>query len=605
MEKPEKTLADYVAIALSPGLIMALVGSLVFFLLEILYVGQFYGSLKWVLFFFVFGAVLVSRISMQTETADRAPLYGLVLGGLMWLALQKYVEYPPGSPWASWGWALNLGLIALIWWSAHRLTRDCTLIDDEVDASGVGLLEVVGIEKPRNADPKEPVAAEANGKKKKKEKETGGLRGWWQRYSKYREERGKRPHAPGVWVVYFSLAALPLFGLGQSQIPPDDERRAYTFWLMCIYTGSGLGLLLTTSFLGLRRYLRQRKLRMPAAMTGVWMMLGLLLVAAFLFVGAMLPRPGDPVPLLEWVGVAQSKPRKASDHAQVGDPGKEKGRSAKSKKGRDQKGDDKKGGKSKDGKKEDSSGGDEEKAGKKSDDARPGGGGTKKQQGRAGTEDPEDDEAGQRPDRRAGTDPPLSEFWDNLAKILKWIVIAALILVTAFFVLRGALRFLANFTKWADRLLAALRAWWGKLWNRQAPADDDVITAVVHEPPPFASFSDPFVSGAAARMSPEELVRYSFAALEAWAWQRHLGRETGETPLEFVHRVASEVPALEAEVRRLGDLYVGLAYARQTLSTTSVEPLREFWHMLMAVHERPWSAASAESLALPTGGAQA
>src|SRR5436309_6973520 len=147
MDRTEKTLADYVAIAISPALIMALVGSLVFFLLEIAYVGQFYGSLRWVLFFFVFGAVLVSRISMESDTADRAPLYGVILGALMWLALQKYVDYPRGSGASEWGWVINLGLIVLIWWSAHRLTWDCTLIDDAVDASGAGLLEMAGLEK--------------------------------------------------------------------------------------------------------------------------------------------------------------------------------------------------------------------------------------------------------------------------------------------------------------------------------------------------------------------------------------------------------------------------------------------------------------------------
>ena len=51
MDKPEQTLADYLAIAVSPLLIMALVGSLVFFLVEILYEGIFRGSLEWILFF--------------------------------------------------------------------------------------------------------------------------------------------------------------------------------------------------------------------------------------------------------------------------------------------------------------------------------------------------------------------------------------------------------------------------------------------------------------------------------------------------------------------------------------------------------------------------
>jgi hypothetical protein len=53
-----------------------------------------------------------------------------------------------------------------------------------------------------------------------------------------------------------------------------------------------LGLLVTTSFLGLRRYLRQRYLRMPAVVALAWLKLGggvaLVILAAALF----LPRPG-------------------------------------------------------------------------------------------------------------------------------------------------------------------------------------------------------------------------------------------------------------------------------------------------------------------------
>ena len=94
----------------------------------------------------------------------------------------------------------------------------------------------------------------------------------------------------GRWVVYFSLAALPLFGLGQALIPAEDTgRRRYSFLLMTVYVASGLGLLLTTTLLGLRRYLRQRKLQMPAAMTGLWLGVGAAIIAAFLFVAALLP----------------------------------------------------------------------------------------------------------------------------------------------------------------------------------------------------------------------------------------------------------------------------------------------------------------------------
>ena len=62
-----------------------------------------------------------------------------------------------------------------------------------------------------------------------------------------------------MWIIYFSLAALPLFGLGQALIPVEEEaRRRTTFWLLVCYVAAGIGLMLTTCFLGLRRYLRQK-----------------------------------------------------------------------------------------------------------------------------------------------------------------------------------------------------------------------------------------------------------------------------------------------------------------------------------------------------------
>src|SRR6266404_1620446 len=96
-DRPEQTLADYVTIALSPLLIMALVGSLVFFLLEILYAGQFEARLRWTLFFFVFAMVLVARISIEIG-GERAGLYGLAMIGVAFVALQMYVKFPEDSP---------------------------------------------------------------------------------------------------------------------------------------------------------------------------------------------------------------------------------------------------------------------------------------------------------------------------------------------------------------------------------------------------------------------------------------------------------------------------------------------------------------------------
>ena len=125
---------------------MALVGSLVFFLIEVAYEGLYHNTLQWVLFFFVFGAVLIARISMNNDLAGRTGLYGFFLGGAVYLAMQTYVDYSSESVFAPYKEFVNLGLIALIWWSAHRLTWDCTLLDDTIPGEGAGLLDAAGLD---------------------------------------------------------------------------------------------------------------------------------------------------------------------------------------------------------------------------------------------------------------------------------------------------------------------------------------------------------------------------------------------------------------------------------------------------------------------------
>src|SRR5262245_17363709 len=181
-DRPNQTAVDYVTIVLSPVLIMGLVGSLAFFLVEVCYTsgGPWRERLQWTLFFYVFGIVLVARISMNGDIARRAPLYGTVLALAAYLALQSFIDYPPGVKELS--FLVNLLLVVLVWWCTYRLTWDCTNVDEETDMSGEGLLQAAGLEeksaeKPRADD--EPALLEAE--------ERGGIDGWWQRYQKHRE----------------------------------------------------------------------------------------------------------------------------------------------------------------------------------------------------------------------------------------------------------------------------------------------------------------------------------------------------------------------------------------------------------------------------------
>jgi hypothetical protein len=616
-DKPRPTLADYVAIALSPVLVMALVGSLVFFLVAILYDGDFTDRLRWILFFYVFGAVLVARMSMEFGLSDRAPLYGLVLAFLVWIGLGQFVAYPAGLEAIS--WFVNAGLVALVWWSAHRLTWDCTSIDEKAETTGTGLLQAAGLE----GAGREEEAAE--GSEPRRGRKKAARPGWWERYQRYRAEH-KKTKPPGVWVVYFSLAALPIFGLGQSLIPAEDvDRRRHVFWLMGIYVASGLGLLVTTAFLGLRRYLRQRNLRMPKTMTAAWLTAGAGLTLALLVVGALLPRPEAEYSLLDLKPVG-SKEREASDYAMKGgDAGKGEGRPGEQRLDKDGKpvntGDPNKQGGGGQGQAQGQGGGDQgqqkggqgrqgEKSGEnakgnpsdpkasqnKGDDKGKGGDAENRDGDQNGRKSP--DSQAKKSSRSGSTrgggrsSSPLS-FLGSVAPVLKWIVFAALAVVVVVFLLRGGLRYLANFFDWARRLLESLRAFWEGLFGRrraEAAGEEGEVEERRPQPRPFAAYRNPFHDGRAEEMSPAELVRYSFEALEAWAFEHDLPRMADETPLEFADRVGGDVPALEAEAKRLAALYARVLYAKGGLPANWRPVVEKFWEKMETVAEQPLSA---------------
>jgi hypothetical protein len=632
-ERTNQTLADYVALALSPALLMALVGSLVFFLLEILYPesGAYKDRLQWILFFFVFGAVLVARMSI-TESASRAGLYGLALAVLTWIGMQIYVQYPKDSAAASFSWLINLGLVGVVWWCSNRLTRDCTQIDEETEVGGEGLLQATGLEKPVN----EKTAAETESPTEGKEKRSPGwFIGWWERYERFREGRNKR-RVLGAWVVYFSLGALPLFGLGEALIPAEETaRRQYAFWLMSMYVGSGLGLLLTTCFLSLRRYLGQRRLRMPAAMTFAWLTAGGGLILALLVIGALLPRPRPEYSLIPYQGLGSEKLSSSKYASQggssgkgegnrIGDKTKDQGKSSASEKDSKATGKDK-GNPVKDKDKGGSNGEKDKDGGKGQDKDKDKGSGSKDKGGESPSkaQDKPPSKSGQPPQKNAppaekdkgsrqqqkqppsDSPPPSrsSSSWDwaamlaSIGTVLKWIVFAVLILAVLFLLLREGLKFLANFTDWAKNLLNALQNLWANLFNRrgkeatgeQGDNEPEERAAPMRS---FASYGNPFLDGHGDRLPIKEVVRYTFAALQAWARERNMERRPEETPLEFAKRLGEEFPTLEEEVRRFTTLYARAAYDYSPLPGNSPEVVRQLWERLETAAEQPMSAFS-------------
>lgn len=284
-----ETLVDWLVVGIAPFLIMLLVGSLVFYLVEVFYLGDYPLRLLWVLGLFVMAIVCVARISME-EGAAYASMYAVPLAGAVGLALTVFVEVK--GPLAVLGPLLNWILMGIVWWSAHKLTWDCTLIEGGRDFTGQGLMQTTGLDRffrvktaeTTSASTEPQPAPDLSGTSSSTPVAALPVWKWWQSEA--------RPHAPGVWVVYFSIAALPLFGLGQWFMPTDGlDLRRRAFWLLVIYVVAGLSLLMATSFLSLRRYLRQRNLEMPGEMAAVWLGTGGAMIFILLLLASFLPRP--------------------------------------------------------------------------------------------------------------------------------------------------------------------------------------------------------------------------------------------------------------------------------------------------------------------------
>ena len=491
------------AIAACPALIMTLVGSLVIMLLEASYSGPWLGSMRWTLCWFTFAIVLVSRIAIE-RTRPIAIGYGILVAGATSLFLISHF-----------GFILPVWiLLGVIWWIADRMTWDCTLIDDDVDSSGLGLLQgedvsklakskpalvkIVGPPQMPAGTPAKPSPTAAQPKRLK------------------RPAKKQRLHAPGLWVLYFSIAAIPLFGLGEILLPSSEPAaRRFAFWLLIIYLGSAAALLLLTSFLGLRRYLRQRWIQMPAGIAFYWVKSGVFFIACLLLIAILLPRPVT----------SYSLDRLVTSKENV-----ESGRGQKREAPEDKK--------------------DVTKEMTESKSKQPGG---KPQEGKLPP-------PASSPNKEALHLPTWPHWLSRLVAALVFIVI----LFRYWPEILAALRaFLESLRFSFGGKPKARKGIFGRSSARNSSAG--------------VTFANPFQSGQAAQMTPADLLRYTFDAVKAWAVLRGAKPEDSDTPVELAERLSTREPALAREILLIGRYYSHLAYAGRIPPAEAQPVLQKLW----------------------------
>jgi hypothetical protein len=391
-----------------------------------------------------------------------------------------------------------------------------------------------------------------------------------------------------VWVLYVALGALPVFGIGQWTLPlADTEARLWGFTLAVIFVASSLCLLLTSSFLGLRRYLRQRSLQMPASMARSWMSLGAAVLAGVLLLALFLPRPRGLETLAGLGWGLRDRPQSASSKAwmrgeaasgegrRIGSPGTEAPSQAEasgtepSGEGRSGSGSGPGSGNPPGGPAADEGSGDPASGpGADSGTGAAGGEGSPEGDGSGGGAESGADPGGGRRSGAGTPRPPLDPLSAvpsgggmGLLRVLSWVLALG---VLAYLVLRFGRGWLEAFRRgWPERRRAVSKPGPAGLRERR-----------------FPSYADPFSSGRSEAMTPVDLTVYTFQALEAWAADAGWERRPEETPMEFGEALSRQSPESAEEVRGAVRLYAAVAYGGRVPVVEDVQILRRLWGCL-------------------------
>lgn len=624
--RPRLTELDYAIIAVAPVLIMVLVGSLVLFSVGIFYEGPHAWRLNFIMCMFVMGIVANARVGIE-EGGARAAILGGILGVCVFAAVMRFVPEAV---------ILTAILLGIVWWLSTRLVYDCTVMGDSVDASKKGLMHWIRREEPEeNTQQKVPQPVEVeHGVTGQGEEDSHQPNTFWQKLDAWINPTNTK-FAPGAWVVYFSLAALPIFGFGQafagSQVA---DKKWYLFTLLVAYVFAALCLLVTTSFLGLRQYLQSRGLVMPLSMTGTWLGVGVGVVALVLIVVSILPRPNAEYELAQLPFYQDEQQRKASqvavnkdgtndnredrskttDNQERTDENSQKSNETrkdgkdpsnktdsnaeKKKPGESQETDPQQSEKSKTNDKSQSKGEQESKSEEKSSDQ------SKSQEGKseqeqgdqasdksdqsqqdqqqkdANQDNSEDNDSEEKSTEEASQEqssqpPPGSSFSNPLASLGDWLkvlIYVAVVGVIAFFV-----------WKFWDDIVKAWNEFWASLFGSKK--EDESLEKVNAEPVKkprlaFSAFRNPFQDPNWKGKPLEEWVRYSFAALEAWAAEQGSQRREEQTPGEFATMLEKKHDELASAVRPTADLYGQVAYGSGKAPRETLEILRKLWERL-------------------------
>lgn len=105
---------------------------------------------------------------------------------------------------------------------------------------------------------------------------------------------------------------------------------------------------------------------------------------------------------------------------------------------------------------------------------------------------------------------------------------------------------------------------------------------------PFKMFKNPFLTGSDRVWPPEQLIIYSYDALQSWAREQEAPRGSPQTPRELCRQLGAELPDAATALEHLAFLYGHVAYGGSVPGNLEREQLRSLWQLMSS--PRPRSA---------------
>jgi len=102
---------------------------------------------------------------------------------------------------------------------------------------------------------------------------------------------------------------------------------------------------------------------------------------------------------------------------------------------------------------------------------------------------------------------------------------------------------------------------------------------------PFAAYLSPFLTGKDKSWTAEELIIYSYEALQAWALERGIPSRPQQTAREFCLLLGKTFPDAAGELNWLSFLYGHAAYGHAVPAGCDLEQVKNLWRYLSSVSE--------------------